>query len=429
MSEKKEVGTTTVKTVDMADLEILLGTPGAESVMVPEGEKKQVEKPNIFTNRQIDLSFLEKYDEDDSSSTDEKDKESKKDDSNTPKLSEQEKEDILNNITGDPDKTTGRPKISKDAMLELTQRLIETNQIVPFQNDKGEDEDLTKYSVKDFEELFHANFKDKENKIRQQIPIEFFDALPEEMQVAAKYIADGGKDLKGLFRTLAQVEEVRQLDPSQESDQEQIVRSYLNATNPDWTPDEIEEEITGWKDREELGNKAKKFKPKLDAMQEQVVAQQLARQEHLRKQQEQHAQAYMENIYQVLEPAELNGIKLDKKTQGLLYSGLVQANYPSVSGKQTNLLGHLLEKYQFVEPNHALVAEALWLLADSEGYKSKIREAGSKTTIEKTVRLLKTEEKNKIGSSGGSDIDADDKASNRTRTTGIQRPAGGFFKR
>ena len=427
MSDKKEEGTTTVKTVDIADLDQLLGTPGAESVMVPESEKKQVEKPNIFTNKKVDLSFLEKDDDDDSSSPDVK-ATFKKDDSIPEKLTKEDEEEILNQIIADPDKPGGRPKMSKDAMLELAQRLIESNQIAPFQNEKGEDEDLTKYSVKDFEELFTANFKEKENKIRQQVPLEFFDSLPEEMQYAAKYIADGGKDLKGLFRTLAQVEEVRQLDPSEENDQEQIIRSYLNATNPDWTQDEIEEEIVGWRDRDELESKAKKFKPKLDAMQEQVIAQQLARQENLRKQQQQHAQAYMENIYQVLEPSEINGLKLDKKTQGLLYTGLVQANYPSVSGKQTNLLGHLLEKYQFVEPNHALVAEALWLLADPDGYRNKVKENGSKSTIEKTVRLLKTEEKNKIGSSAGSDIDADERASTRNRS-GIQRPTGGFFKR
>jgi hypothetical protein len=59
--------------------------------------------------------------------------------------------------------------------------------------------------------------------------------------------------------------------------------------------------------------------------------------------------------------------------QGLLFSGLVQPNYPSISGKPTNLLGHLLEKYQFVEPRHDLIAEALWLLADPNGYKGKVK--------------------------------------------------------
>jgi len=59
----------------------------------------------------------------------------------------------------------------------------------------------------------------------------------------------------------------------------------------------------------------------------------------------------------------------------------------------------LLEKYQFVEPRHDLIAEALWLLADPNGYKNKVREQGSKQALEKTVRQLKTEESRKISSS------------------------------
>jgi hypothetical protein len=83
----------------------------------------------------------------------------------------------------------------------------------------------------------------------------------------------------------------------------------------------------------------------------------------------------------------------------LLFSGLVQPNYPSISGKPTNLLGHLLEKYQFVEPRHDLIAEALWLLADPNGYKGRVREQGSKQATEKVVRQLKTEQSKKITSS------------------------------
>jgi hypothetical protein len=90
----------------------------------------------------------------------------------------------------------------------------------------------------------------------------------------------------------------------------------------------------------------------------------------------------------------------------MLYSGLVQPNYSSISGKQTNMLGHLLEKYQFVEPRHDLIAEALWLLADPDGYKSKIKEQGSKKVVEETVRKLKTEESRK--STGFVPNDGDD---------------------
>lgn len=425
-------GTTTVSTVDVADLDSILGSPTGESVMVPDqGGSKEVKKPNLFTSKPVDMTFLDKDDDDDDSSSkssaafaapaastataDNKGVPAPGADLDVDK-------DLENLLTpGDSDKG-GRPKMDKDAMLVFTKKLIEQNKIIPFDDDKP----LEKYTLQDFEELFEANFEEKEKKLRQEIPLEFFDNLPTELQVAAKYVADGGADLKGLFRTLAQVEEVRQLDPSEENDQEQIVRSYLHATQFG-TAEEIEEEITSWKDRDELGSKAKKFKPKLDAMQEQVVARQLAQQEQMRKQQAAQAQMYMDNVYKVLEPAELNGIKIDKKTQSLLYAGLVQPNYPSISGKPTNMLGHLLEKYQWVEPRHDLIAEALWLLADPDGYRTKVREQGKKEATEKTVRMLKTEERNKISSTTSDDYDQENKRSSSQQK--LTRPSQSFFKR
>ena len=371
--------TTSIEQVDM-DLDNLdfLGTPGAENVMLPE-EKK----PNVFSQPKVDLSFIDK----DSDKTD--------DESKKPEI---KIDDVINEIDPDADfrkkettdsteTKTGRPKVEKSGMAEVVNKLIESGKLVPFDDDKPIDE----YSVKDYQELLEANFAEIENKVRQETPIEFFDSLPQELQYAAKYVADGGNDLKGLFKVLAQSEEVRALDPSVESDQEQIVREYLRATNFG-NADEIQEEVEGWKDRGDLNAKALKFKPKLDAMQEKVVQQRLAQQEQMRQQQQAASEQYMENVYNTVAAADINGIKLDKKSQGLLYNGLVQPNYPSISGRPTNLLGHLLEKYQYVEPNYPLIAEALWLLADPDGYRSKVREQGKAEAVEKTVRQLKTEQ-------------------------------------
>ena len=173
---------------------------------------------------------------------------------------------------------------------------------------------------------------------------------------------------------------------------------------------------------DKLGEKAMKFKPKLDRMQEQIVAQQLAEQEHRREQQRVAAESYMENVYETLKPADLNGIKLDKKTQGMLYSGLVQPSYPSISGKPTNLLGHLLEKYQFVEPKHDLIAEVLWLLADPDNYKDQIRKQGKTEAAKETVRNLKTEE-TRSRSTFSSNEDKEDKKSPKIARN------NNFFKR
>jgi hypothetical protein len=404
------IETTSIEQVEM-NLDELLGVPGAENVMLPEADKK----PSIFTQSKTDLSFID-------NDTDEEDSES---DDKTPKDNPTDViKELDDEFLGTPADTedepkksaAGRPKVDKSGVSELFNKLIEKGQIVPFDDDKPLDE----YTLKDFEELMEANIAERENKIRETTPVEFFDSLPEELQVAAKYVADGGEDLKGLFRILSEVEEARQLDPTDSKDQEHIIREYLRATNFG-NEEEIDEEIYGWKDRGELQSKALKFKPKLDKMQEQVVAQKLTQQENMRKQQQQAAQAYMQNVYNTLNAGEVNGIKLDKKVQGLLYTGLVQPNYPSISGKQTNMLGHLLEKYQYVEPRHDLIAETLWLLADPEGYKAKIREQGKTAQVEKTVRQLKTEQAKMATSTP---------VIEKEETTQRRIPRGGnFFKR
>ena len=375
--------TTTIEQVDV-NLDELLGTPGAENVMLPQEEKEE-KKPSIFSKDTVDMTFIDKPEN--STEEEEEDEEDSLQKPSETKTTTDTLEDLNSLIEESEEEINkgGRPKIDKSGLSEVLSKLVEKGEIFPFDDGKSFDD----YTMEDFEELIQANIAEREKAVKQNTPKEFFAALPEELQYAAKYVADGGTDLKGLFRVLAQAEEVMDLDPDTEQGQRQIVREYLNATNFG-DAEEIEEEIEGWLDRGELGAKALKFKPKLDKMQEAVVQRKVAEQEQIKAQQQQAAQHYMENVYNTLATGQLGGVKLDKKTQGMLYSGLVQPQYPSMSGKPTNLLGHLLERYQYVEPRHDLIAEALWLLADPQGYKTKIKSQGSKQAVEKTVRQLKT---------------------------------------
>ena len=106
----------------------------------------------------------------------------------------------------------------------------------------------------------------------------------------------------------------------------------------------------------------------------------------------------------------------------MLYNGLVSPSYASITGKNTNLLGHLLEKYQFVEPNYPLITEALWLLADPKGYKAKILEKGDTKAVEKTVRKLKTAQSSKATPSSGI-------KEKETRSRKLPRQSKNIFKR
>jgi len=379
----KPIDQTTVSQVDINLDEIFGGAPGAESVMLPEEENK---KPSMFSNAKTDMSFL------DSPATEEEE-----DEESEPKV---DVASAVEEIAAMPDEqdeeetsSKGRPKVDKSGMVEVFSKLIEDEVLIPFDDDK----DLTEYSLKDWKELLQANFEEKERKVKEQTPKEFFESLPEELQYAAEYVANGGTDLKGLFGALAASEEIRSLDPTDEMDQESIVRTYLRATNFG-TDEDISEEIETWKDLGKLEQQANKFKPKLDKMQQQVVERKIAEQEQMKMQQQAAAEQYMDSVYKALEIGELNGIKLDRKIQSALYAGLVQPNYPSISGRNTNLLGHLLEKYQFVEPRHDLIAEALWLLSDPDAYKNKIMEQGKSKSVESTVRQLKTEQSKRIAS-------------------------------
>lgn len=401
MSENQTNVQTSVQTVDL-DIDSWLGAPGAESIVTPTGtQAKQPEaKPSIFSAKPVDLSFIDKEDEDDDTgNVDDEDKKDKE-----PPVSRGTSTNVFDELdqeeTEEEERKSkgGRPKTEKSGLVEFLKKRIESKEMFAFDDYDESKQTLDDYlgslGEKDVEELWQANIDNLKQEVAAKTPKEFFESLPDELQYAAKYVMDGGQDLKGLFQALAQVEQVRSLNPSDENDQEGIVRSYLSATGFG-TEDEIEEELTTWKDLGVLEKKAKQFKPKLDQMQEEIVQSQLAEQESRKQQQEQAAQAYMQNVFEALRPAEINGLKLDKKTQAQLYSGLVQPQYPSISGRPTNLLGHLLEKYQFVEPNYPLIAEALWLLSNPDEYRQNLVKQGKNQAVEQTVRQLKTEQSRK----------------------------------
>ena len=406
--EKDQVqDSTKVEQIDI-NIDEMFGMPGAESVMLPADEEKP---KSMFSKENVDTSFL--------------DKPASKEEAAKKEEVEETIAELDSLITQEEDAgNKGRPKVDKSGLAELAVKMIEEGTLIPFDDDKP----LEEYTTKDFRELFEANFQERENAVRENTPKEFFQALPQELQIAAKYVADGGTDLKGLFRSLAHVEEMRDLDPYDENDQVIIARQYLHATNFG-TPEEIESEIEDWLDMGKLDKKAQQFKPKLDKMQESIIERQLAEQEIKREQQAEAARQYQDNVYNTLSTGELGGIKLDKKVQGLLFSGLVQPNYPSISGKPTNLLGHLLEKYQFVEPRHDLIAEALWLLADPDGYKSKMRDQGSRQATEKAVRQLKTEQGRRLSSSVVEQDEAPTRSNNSSQKPQRTISRGNFFKR
>ena len=375
MTDPQEVNSVTLENIDD-----FLPLPGADSVVTTDEE----ETKTVFSknDKPTDFSFIDK------------------DDENT-KVTKEEVDEALSELDGafgddDDSSKVGRKKIDKSGMVETFSKLIEEGVLMGFEDDKSMDE----YSIKDWRELIQANIDEKERALREQTPKEFFEALPEELQYAAQYVAKGGKDMKGLFRALSQVEEQRSLDPSNDEHQEMIVRQYLHATNFG-SGDQalIEDQIEDWVNSGTIAKRAGQFKPKLDDMQSEVLQSKLAQQEQFKLQQQQQKEMYMDNIYNTLKPGDLNGVKVDNKRQKFLWEELTTLKYESLQGKPTNLLGRLLEEYQFSNsPRYDLIAETLWLLSDPNDYKEQIRKQGRSEATQETVKKLKTEEARKLSS-------------------------------
>ncbi len=399
MNTKETTVNSNVETLDINLDEIFNGAPSAGDVTLPEETKPQT---NILSglNKKADFSFADpdedgvddlskKESEEPKVEAEEVQAETNQEETEEVKAEKESASDILDTLDDeteeDVEEKKKRGRKSINGISDVFSKLIKDDKIVPFDDEKSLDD----YTAKDWEELIEANLEEKANQVRRETPKQFFASLPEELQIAARYVADGGTDIKGLFNTLGSVEETKQLSLKSETDQETIIKEYLGATGYG-TSDEIAEEIEIWKDLGKLEKQAAKFKPKLDKMQEKIVVKKLEEQDLKKKQQEQASKKYMSSVYETLKEGTLGDIKVDRKTQAMLYNGLVQPSYPSVSGKNTNLLGHLLEKYQFVEPNYTLISEALWLLQDPDGYKAKIMDKGAQQSVEKTVRKLKT---------------------------------------
>ena len=407
-----------VEDVVIENIDDFLPMPGADSVVTSDEED---DKPNLFSakNKPVNLDFLDKNDD-----TTENDKEIV--DSTLDELDSTLKTGDDYDDEDEPKKRGGRTKTDKSGLVSFLKKRIENNEMFAFddydETKQSLDDYLGNLSEKDIEELWTANVDSIKNDVAAKTPKEFFESLPEELQYAAEYVAKGGNDLKGLFRALAHVEEVRDLDVRQPEHQEMIVRQYLQATGfGNGDQELIEDQIQEWAEGGNLQKKANQFKPKLDDLQEEMLQAKLAQQEHFKRQQQAKKEAYMHNIYETLKPGELNGVKIDGKRQKMLWDELTTVKYESISGRPTNMLGKLLEEYQFGEkPRYDLIAETLWLLSDPEDYKENVRKQAKNEMVADTVRKLKTEEARKISSYTRDDDDDQRPAARKiTRQTNI----------
>lgn len=277
-------------------------------------------------------------------------------------------------------------------LVEFFKNKIEAGELITFDDYDDKitlDDYLKKFTVKDLDELWKSNMDFKKEELISELPQAYKDSLPTELQYAAQYAADGGTDFKGLFKALAQVEEVKSLDP--EKNPREVAKQYLTATNFG-DEDEINEQLDEWDDLGTITKRAQGFKPKLDKMEENLVKQKLANQANENLQREKQFEFYLDNVVDAIKDEDLHGIKIDKKIQSTLYSGLTQYDFVDSRGKRCNEFEYLLDKKMWVEPDYKTLALTQWLMKDREGFLKAVSNGDLNKEAEQTMRLLKTEQ-------------------------------------
>lgn len=395
--------TSSVQNMSPAEVDALLDVAAGTSVVTP-GEKENT----LFTNTIIkDEAILDTaLSEEEAKVKAEKDKK------------EKEGEEVLKNIISeehseeeaghneDPNSEAGTPTKDKkeiSAPIKAIIKLVKEGHLLPFEGDTP----IEEYGEKDIAELIKTNFAKNKEESKEEVTKEFFETISPDLQHLAKFEMDGGQDLKGEMRKLLATLEVRDLDPTNEADQDKIIEQWLTDTNYG-TPEEIKQEIIDIRDRNKSEEKAKQYKPKLDAKNAEKLSKEAAKQEALKKKRIEATQKYSESIYNTLVKGDLGGIKLTKKHQDMIYNGLTESQYPSITGKATTKLGHLLEKYQVLDPDHAKIAKVMWLLEDEAGYEDAIKNKGVEVANTETVKLLKQAQADKGGEADSGTGNADE---------------------
>lgn len=334
-------------------------------------------------------------------------------------------DDIVKEELGEPIKEVNedgddKDKIEKEhndenritkPLNRVVSKLIEQNVLLPFDDGKP----IDKYTYDELEELIKSNVEFISNEAKDKYIHEFIESMPQEVKIMLDYVSKGGKDINNVIKLINKISDISSLEVGEDDDV--IVRLYLENTNFG-DSNEIDEHIELLKSTNKLHDYAKKYKEKLNEMNNKIIENEQRKLEELKKKQEEYAIQYVKNVKEALKDQSLNDVKLPQAKISELYSGLTDTNYTSITNKKTTKLGYLLEKYQFVEPNMKIIAEVLWLLDNPKEYKEHIKSlAKNEVTAEIRKKLLtESQREQNISTNMNTDTDNDNKIVKTKRT-------------
>jgi hypothetical protein len=268
-------------------------------------------------------------------------------------------------------------------LKDVISDLVEEGVIYPFDNDK----EISEYSLQEIQELIKANIEN----IKEDVIERFTSSLPEPIQMAIEYaIEDKTEELPQVLRLMADAIEGKNA-LSSVSD-EQKVKAWLMGKGIE--EEEAESLIRSYKSKGIFEDKLAIAEKELDSMIKSEFQKTIEQKKQIKEQKDKAFKEYVEGVSKTV-----SEMPLDKKVKKDILNGLTNLSYESMTGAKTNELYYLLEKYQFQDKKYDLVAKALWLLKDPEGFENYVRENVKKDVIKSTIvpKLRKAEQTSKTG--------------------------------
>ncbi len=148
---------------------------------------------------------------------------------------------------------------------------------------------------------------------------------------------DKNKDLTSYLRTLLEEQTIKDLDPTNEYDQEKILRQWYKVKES-YNQEEVDEKLADLKSAGLLEKEAKMVKPKLDDEAEGIAKKKEVEQKQLKEMENKVREEYSTKVLDVLKKGSLSGIELNKEEATKLYSVLTQDDIEvKIAGKPVTM--------------------------------------------------------------------------------------------
>lgn len=192
-----------------------------------------------------------------------------------------------------------------------------------FENDEVNEDTLTKLLEHNIEKVIEERFDG------------FIEPLSDYTKRLIEFdVNSKGKGVEQYLQTLIEEQNIKNLDVTNEYDQEKIVRQWYSRKEMKFTSEELEEKIKDLKETGHLEKEAKTIKPKLDEDAVNIAKTKEEQQRQLRETELKVKEVYNKRVIDTLKSGKIGDITLSKEDAGNIYSVLtgdetIEMNLPN----------------------------------------------------------------------------------------------------